>query len=219
MKLYHYSKDFYDSLLTRRAQGKLTKEEIKNSEERVNTHFSFAPYIDSMSFFFNPIPSKLLAELYRGVDHHTWFEGNKLYEYIIDTEDLYPDIAFSVEESPYKVKFIDSLDWPDDDPKMLLWYLKEKAKQRQALGEIGHSRAKLEKQIKLYDGDLGKYYRKAKARDDWQYGLKTYAGNVPHVMLYPVNGKITYTEVNELTIGNDTRTSVLFNKTPLSSKW
>ena len=169
------------------------------------------PYCDHISFFFEPIPSKLLGELFS--NHPVWFKDNSLYEYVIDVDKLPSVIPYHVVESVKKTALYDKFclekNWVEDDPKLLQeWEVLEDTKARE-WGEKGKSRAQLLKQIAAHQGIIAEAYRKAVVRDDFEWNKTKYAANVPHLMLYPPSGKIIPSEVKGITIGFDSRRTVI----------
>jgi len=220
MKLYHYSKARFPELLTKRLSG-ASAEEIRKSEKQRDRHGFIGAYVDHISFFFDPIPSKTLADIFKN-DHHTWYRGNALFEYVVDVNQFEVDVPFSVVESRNKTafmdKFIEEHNWVEDDPVLLAKYLKELAKLEVEWGELGHSLSGLKKQIAKNKGGTKQAYLDAAARADFEEGRQRYATNVPHVMVYPKSGRAAFSELNRLIIGNDTRTPVV-RANPASFKW
>lgn len=197
MKLYHYSSEPYPVLKTRKKLGLLPPKQMLD-----------ASYLDHISFFFDPIPSKTLTMIF-GTNHPFWFKGNQIYEHVIDTNDLDIDIYFHVVESKRRTELLDQFaeenNWVKDDPKLLAkWIILERRKSI-AWGEIGRSRRTLEEQIKNNVGGTELAYISASSRDDFEHGRNKYAANVPHLMLYPRDGEIPVRNVFGLKIGDDHR--------------
>ncbi|MNI29819.1 hypothetical protein D3C76_89690 [compost metagenome] len=220
MKLYHYAKTRFPELLTKRLSG-ASAEEIRKSEKQRDKYGFIGAYVDHISFFFDPIPSKTLGDIFKN-DHSTWYRGNTLYEYVIDLGQFESDLGYAVMESRNKTAFMDQFiaehNWVDDDPVLLAKYLKELAVLEAKWGEVGHSLSKLKQQVALNVGKTQQAYLDAAARADFEEGRHRYATNVPHLMLYPRSGKAQYSELNQVTIGSDTRTPILRAK-PASFKW
>jgi hypothetical protein len=208
LKLYHYAPDFYPNLQTRRKSGKADVAEIKRAEESARRLGLEGPYVDHISFFFDPIPADILPNLY-GQDHAVWFKGNKLYEYIVDVDSLQRDLLYRVVESERKTAFLDKFaeehNWVDDDPVLLMKYLKEIDTLQRKWGELGREWSEFKKQIQLNQGKTRSAYIRASQRDDFEAGRRRYASNVPHLMVYPSPGVIDYAEVNTVTLGSDRR--------------
>lgn len=201
MKLYHYSDSQYDVLLTRRASGAPPLEGVKVSED----------YMDHISFFFDPIPSKLMPEVF-SKGHPFWYSGHRIFEHIIEVNELDDLIRFEVVESLKKTalldKFVEDNNWTFDDPKLLKEWNILIARESERWGEVGDTRTRLKAQIRKNTGITAACYVAASAREDFQDGYNKYAANVPHLMLYPKDGKIVVREVNELKIGSDYRKKV-----------
>jgi len=203
MKLYHYSDNQYDQLQSRRVSGLPGPEGIRVSDD----------YFDHISFFFDPIPSKLMPEIfYKG--HPFWHKGHKLYEHVIEVDDLEDEFNFRVVESERKTALLDEFskehNWEDDNPKTLALWNVELFKMQKKYGEVGFNKAALKAFLKTLPRDVTRYgYLAAKARPDFDWGYNKYAANVPHIMLYVRTGIIPVKQVFELTIGSDTRKKVV----------
>lgn len=212
MILYHYSKELYPELLTKAQSGSMTPIQIKlaRQESRRKGYLDW-PYCDHISFFFEPIPSQLLGELFKG--HPVWFKGNNLYEYLIDVSKLPLEIPYHVVESVKKTALYDKFslekNWVEDDPELLEeWQILEDEKARE-WGEKGNRRDALIKQIVANQGIIEEAYRTAVQREDFVYNKTKYAANVPHLMLYPPTGRVTPLKIRALTIGYDRRRDVI----------
>lgn len=221
MLIYHYSKELYSRLLTRRANG-ADQEEITRSEEQAERLKLEAPYIDHISFFFDPIPSVVVEEVFRDVGHATWYKGSTLYEYVIDTRQFQSDVLYRVVESRRKTEHMDQFivkhNWTTDDPKLLrLWINEIEALQRK-WGELGNSRDGLERQCRLNAGCTAEAFILARSRPDFDDGKYKYAANVPHLMVYPEGGKVAISKTNRVVIGSNTRTPVKA-QVPARTKW
>lgn len=221
MFIYHYSKELHPTLLTRRAQG-VSAEEISNSEKQAVKFGLEGPYVDHLSFFFDPIPSVALARIFKDAEHKVWYKGNALYEYVIDTQQFDPKILYRVVESVKKTahmdKFVKDNNWVDDDPELLLKYLAEINRLQRQWGELGESLSGLENQIRIHGGSTHQAFTAASRRPDFDEVKQKYAANVPHLMIYPKTGKAQVTAVNRLTIGSDIRQSIR-RPVPSSLKW
>jgi len=222
LTLYHYSKDFYPNLLTRRKSGKADAAEIKRAEESAKRLGLEGPYVDHISFFFDPIPADILPGLY-GPDHAAWFKGNKLYEYVVDVDSLQRDLLYRVVESERKTAFMDKFvkdhNWVEDDPVLLMKYLKEIDALQRKWGELGRDWPEFKKQILQNQGKTRAAFIRASQREDFQEGRQRYATNVPHLMVYPTPGVIDYAEVNTVTLGSDRRIPYKLRTNNSFTKW
>jgi hypothetical protein len=220
MKLYHYSKTRFPELLTKRLSG-ASAEEIRKAEKQRDRYGFVGAYVDHLSFFFDPIPSKTVADIFKN-DHHTWYKGSVLFEYVIDVNQFEADVGYAVTESRRKTafmdKFVEEHNWVDDDPVLLARYLKELDVLEKQWGEVGRSLPGLKEQIALNVGGTKQAYIDASKRPDFEEGRQRYATNVPHVMVYPKSGKAQYTELNKLTIGSDARQAIVRAQSA-SFKW
>jgi len=199
MYIYHYSNEKHPVLLTRRKQG---IDPPKNASVGGN-------YVDHISFFFDPIPSKTIASIY-GSFHPVWRKGNTLVEHVINVATLDKDIMFHVVESINKTKlfdeFVEENNWVYDDPVLLeKWKILEN-KNTVKWGEIGKGLKLLEIQVKKNKGITELAYINASRRNDFEENKMKYAANVPHLMLYPKQGEIVVDHFNLVTIGNEKRT-------------
>lgn len=220
-KLYHYSPKRFDSLMTRRQSGLATPDDIKKGVEEAKRFNWPGNYVDHISFFFEPLPSKQIGKLFNN-DHPVWFDGNRLFEYVVDTDVLDKRILFDVVESEKKTRFADEFakkhNWVEDNPDLLSRYLAEAKVKRQLWGEVGVSLDGLVKQIEANQDKLLSCYKAAVKREDFEFNRTKYAANVPHVMIYPSSGIVPYEQVNSLIIGSDRREVILITK-PKALNW
>lgn len=203
MKLYHYSSVLYPELLTRTRSRNLSQEEQKVGLERAKKWNQPGSYNDHISFFFDPIPLEVIGKLF-GPWHHTWFDGNKLFEYVVDTKDLADNVLYDVVESPQLVKMLDETEWQDNDIFVKAFFQKERAMKLKE-GLLGNSRAGLDKQIKHFMGGTEAAYRAARQRPDAEENKDKYAAAVPHLMLYPATGSVSIESTNTVVIGRSGR--------------
>lgn len=221
MRLYHYAPDRFASLQTRRKSGLASADEIKRSEESAKKYLSEGAYVDHISFFFDPIPSKTLANIY-GPTHRAWAKGTKLFEYVVEVSALGHDVLYRVVESARKTAFLDKFsednNWENDDPAVLMKYIKEINTLQRKWGELGTGLVSLERQIALNVGKTEQAYVIASQREDFEWGREKYAANVPHLMTYPASGEVVISSISSLVMGNDTRTPVKSTQ-PASFRW
>jgi len=201
MKLYHYSKELFDILKTRRKQGVCTKEEIEEGAAKATKFSMVGPYYDHISFYMDRPPLDILPKIFKG-KHDFWINGNRIHEYIVDVDSLEKNILFYMTETPAKVKHMDTVEWPDDPTdEFLIKYFAEGLKQALKLGEVGRGREELKKQILKYVGKTRDYYIQASHRKDFDENIQKYAACVPHLMLYPSSGTIDIVSVSDLVVG------------------
>ena len=221
MYLYHYSGEFFNSLMTRRASGAASLAEIKSSERKAKELNLEAPYVDHISFFFDPIPASYLPTVFPK-NHQTWVKGKHLYEYVVNVDDIVGQPLYRVVESVRKTEllkvFSKENDWTTDDPAILKKWLKLADMMQREWGELGNDPKILRNQIQLNSGKILEYYKAAVLDEDFEYNKMKYAANVPHLMLYPIDGEVKFDHVNSLVMGNDKRTPVVKVKPP-SRNW
>lgn len=212
MLLYHYSKNRYDRLETRRLTQSHTPSELKEISYWTDQFNRIGDYIDHISFFFDPIPSKLLPNIFPS-DHATWFKRNDLYEYVIDTDDLEHPFAYDIVETPKEQQILDSTEWIPDSLEFTTKYIRDQEERKRKNGEVGTDLSTFLKQIRLYKGKTKDFYVKAARRGDRKHNEYKYASGVPHVMLYPNDGFVEFRTINRVTIGYDRRTEVFKKRT------
>jgi len=103
MKLYHYAKDLYPILKNRLKSGAADDKEIEEQMAWNKEIGGPGIYNAHISFFIDPLPLVLLGKIF-DERHHTWFNGNELYEYIVDVDSLDKNIVYDIVESPMAVK-------------------------------------------------------------------------------------------------------------------
>ncbi|MNM18516.1 hypothetical protein D3C81_288090 [compost metagenome] len=170
------------------------------------------PYCDHISFFFSPIPAFLLPKIFPA-DHPVWKKGTKLYEHVVDTATLPMTIEYMVVESVKRTalydQFVKDHNWHQDDPKLLEeWFLWEDEHLRR-WEEKGNRRNVLERKIHENMYSTSSSFLAASRREDREENEYKYASCVPHLMLYPPEGRVAPQEINSLIMGNDTRTLVI----------
>jgi hypothetical protein len=198
--IYHYSKEKYSSLLTRRKAGTLSREELAQADADAKKYYSVGSYNDQISFFFDRPPIDILPTLYKG-QNDFWKEGNEVYEYTVPVEGLGKHIKYFTTETPEAVKLMDRTDWSDESDENTVAYYKKKRELLERLGHIGVGMDGLKREIDKFEGKTRYYYLAASKRYDFDDNIKKYAANVPHLMLYPPSGEIHFTKVVKLVIG------------------
>lgn len=207
MYLYHYSKELYPVLTTRlcRVDRSLSAKEITKAKNDAQLYGTPGSYFESISFFFDPIPLTMIGGHFNN-DHHTWFNGNKLIEYIVDTANLESNIVYNIVETPADFKAMNSINW--NDPKantdaFFILYMQGKNTRKFKSGEQGRGVANLVKHAKQFVGGTERAYlaNKKLSKKEQENFKNMYAANVPHVMLYPKKGKIKYTKASHVVVG------------------
>jgi hypothetical protein len=190
VKLYHYSKSFYDQLKTLNAQSQKVKtDEVKN-------HFEI--YGDHISFLFERAPLDIIGKIYKGTSNTLWVPGSIIYEYQVSAK-LIDFNKYDIVESPtqtdlfYNPKYdnLSDFDWHalmDNEKKNLR--------------ESGHNKRTFLLIAKRYTGLTRNYYALLPTRPNWDNLKLKYAPTVPHVMLYPKSGIIEYESYRNVLIPN-----------------
>jgi hypothetical protein len=196
-RIYHYSTSEYASLKTRRAQGVVSEDEYEEDKIKSSFRGKLAPSSDHISLFMERPPLEELPDIFKG-EHPFWKKGTKLYEYVIEVNDL-PDFMYEVVESPASIAVLDNVPWFENRTYKKLWF-SLRAKVNVLAGNTGNSKEDLLKTLQDYEGMTREKYLEIPNRKDYE-GLKTkYAATVPHLYLYPEGGVIEVSEVNEVVL-------------------
>jgi len=184
--LYHYSAQPRKEILTREAQGNISKDKLADEESAAKFRSEKFIYSKHVSLTFDHLPLDIILKHFPS-DHHTYKPGTTIYRhdiYIPDLEDMY----WKVGESPLSTFMGDYL-WMKLD-----WYKKIFFKLRRT-GRIlnkeeGQGTQSMLKASARYSGTYRHYFQKLVDRPDFQKMTGMYAPNVPHIFLYPPNGKL-----------------------------
>lgn len=208
MFLYHYSSMPYPSLTTRRRRTDYSRAELKEMQDLTKRMKWIGDYIDHISFFFDPIPSKTVVSVFDS-DHPFWIKGNQVYEHVVDISQIAQGFMYDVVESPSEVEFLENTEWKPNDKAFFNKYMTDAAKRKLAQGETGRSVSGLMTQMRKYVGQTEYYFKKAPLTQNWSEDNRLkYAATVPHVMLYPSTGEIPVDAINVITLGSDLRKTV-----------
>lgn len=220
MLLYHYSGSHLKELLTRRQQGSLSSDQIKEAEKKAKETKQPGAYVDHISFFIEPIPYKSLPGIFLN-EHHFWKKDKVIYEHIVDTDSLPVDILWSIVETPEMDKFTDRFDWVTATSEERQDYIIQMHVEMEKKGFTGRGVGKLESKIHQYLGKTEKFYKSARERSDADDTKNQYAACVPHLMVYPSDGVIQIQSVNKVVLGKGVVTPAVESavKAPLWSKW
>lgn len=199
MLLYHYSKEKYSLLKTLEKQGKVTSEERKKEEElyvkKCKTYKYLVPgyYYEHISFFFERPPIEQMSSFF-GNSHDVWFNGNILYEHIIDSSKI-GTFYYELVESPEKTKIYYNDTLSDKD------YFNQLGKIMNDNMYIGKNNKNLELVCEKLKGTTLEYLKLLSSRPNFDEIKVKYAATIPHVMLYPILGQIKPINVNKVVIG------------------
>lgn len=209
MRLYHYSTGQLLELLTRRLQG-ADEKEIDSATFKAKQMGLPFPYHDHISFFLEPLPLEYIASTFPH-GHPFWVSGKELYEHVIDSRDIVPNSFWRIVESVEQEKFSDKFDWENTkDLKVRSGWFQQLNNFTAKKGYSGYHIPLLEKvKSKVKPLSTLDYYRRAavlREPDNTQY-----AAYVPHVMIYPIGGKIPVKSSRKVMLGNRKADPVLFH--------
>lgn len=200
MKLYHYSTERFPFIKTRREQG-ITKETLEEAEHKAKKMGLPLPYVDHVSFFLEPIPKETIAAIFSN-NHPFWRAGQTLYEHVIESSDIDEKSFYRIVETPEIDKYTDRFDWSVKDLPTRSKYFVDMNKEMMRLGYSGYGISKMVKKCQQFLGKTEGYFIKARQRVDAADSATLYAGNVPHLMIYPIGGIIPVKSVSRITLGS-----------------
>lgn len=200
MKLYHYSTEPLKILLTRREQG-VSDEQISEAETKAKKLGLPLPYIDHISFFLEPIPKETIAGIFKN-QHPFWKAGAEIYEHVIDTASIPSQSQYMVVETPVIDKYTDQFDWSVTDLTVRSKYFIAMHKEMKRLGLLGAGIPKMVKQLTPYLGKTEGYYIKARMAKGADMTKTQYAAGVPHLMVYPIGGRVKVEQVSKIKLGS-----------------
>ena len=209
MKLYHYSTEQLSELQTRRIQG-VDLKEIDISAFKARRMGLPFPYQDHISFFFEPIPVEHIASTF-AEGHPFWKSGLELYEHVIDLTSIEPNSFWRVVESIPQSKFSDQFDWGNvkDLAIRAKWFTKMYANDVR-IGLAGWDTRLIYKAYRnIMTLSMLDFYRRAAVIRF--VGNTQYAAYVPHLMVYPVGGRVPIVSCKKVTLGNRKADPVLFH--------
>ncbi len=198
--LYHYSAAKFDSIMSKVKQGGLTSDDLKEEERIAKFRGGLNRYSDGCYLLFDPAPLDIIGDLFAG-RNATWLNGKRLWEYKVSLDDIQDDIVYDVFESPAATKFMDEVEWVEDD-KFKKDYFRRKAALKHKLEETGKGKEKLTKQIQLFQGTTRDMYIAASKRADFDENSTKYAACVPHVGLYPSTGELKVASRRLVVVGH-----------------
>jgi hypothetical protein len=188
--LYHYSKDLYPELKTRRAQGV----EINKAED-INER----SYYDHISLFLEPIPLDILPSIHK--NHHPFYKaGESVYEYSIPLPYL-KGWFYTLVESPEKCQL-----YYDDSVSEQDYHVRMK-KIIEENNYEGNDLRELDKIVKKFKGTTRSYFKKLPSMPNYEDIKNKYAPCVPHLMIYSDKGILKYSQVNEKHFGSEIKVS------------
>lgn len=188
MIVYHYSQELYPRLETKEHRG----ERIKDYKPASELDRFLGNYNQHISFFLDPVPTAIMGRIY-GKDHHTWFSGNTLYQYEIDTNTI-GDFRYYLVETPEKLKLLYDDTLSDEE------YYKKYYQIIKDHSLIGEGNGAFEKAAKPYLGKTRQSIESVQKLPNWESLKDKYAAAVTHVMLYPNSGVVDYASYTKVKI-------------------
>lgn len=202
--LYHYSEQQLAKIFTRRKQGGTPDDIVKLAESLANGIGDIGCYLDHISFFLEPIPLDILPKLFKG-EHPFYKSDRQLIEHVVRVN-LKDDLKYSLQETPVIGTFSDRWKWDDIDSDTRRIYLRKINKEMDRLKLQGTNPNDMFEVIRPYIGRTRDYFIKARS-SQWANDTATkYAGEVPHLMLYPKSGKMDVVRANPVKLGSVTKT-------------
>ena len=198
MKLYHYSDTRLTYIKTKGAQGRVSKLEMKEADKIAGFMEEVGPYYKHLSFFFDPIPRNI-AEIF-GKGHNFWFEGNVIYEHVVDANDLIP-FKWHLMEMSETIQLADTMKWGEGvSREQRRLQIRELNRHDKAKGFVGETLESLEEAIEELDVVTAEAFIAERKRDKNRESFQQYAAGVPHLMIYPEVGMVKPISIKEITL-------------------
>lgn len=198
MKLYHYSDTRLTYIKTKGAQGKVSKLEMKEADKIAEFMEEVGPYYKHLSFFFDPIPRNI-AEIF-GKGHNFWFEGNVIYEHVVDANDLIP-FKWHLMEMGETIQLADTMKWGEGvSREQRRLQIRELNRHDKTKGYVGETLESLEDAIEELDVVTAEAFIAERKRDKNRESFQQYAAGVPHLMIYPEVGMVKPISIKEITL-------------------
>lgn len=198
MKLYHYSDTRLTYIKTKGAQGKVSKLEMKEADKIAEFMEEVGPYYKHLSFFFDPIPRNI-AEIF-GKGHNFWFEGNVIYEHVVDANDLIP-FKWHLMEMSESIQLADTMKWGEGvSREQRRLQIRELNRHDKDKGFVGETLESLEDAIEELDVVTAEAFIAERKRDKNRESFQQYAAGVPHLMIYPDDGMVKPISIKEITL-------------------
>lgn len=186
MKLYHYSKNEFDSIKT------LEQQEKDGDREVTIVDGVKQDYKKHISFFFEKAPLDILGKIF-GKEHSAWYPGSELFEYCVDSSML-GKFSFHLVESPEKTKLYYDSSLTDKQ------YCQKLLQVERERGYIGRGEKYMEEAITPLLGGTREAFKQLPQRPNWKEIKNKYAATVPHLMVYPDSGIVRYESKHKVTV-------------------
>lgn len=201
MLIYHYSKMRYTTIKSRALQRN------DNTIPREKIGINTAPHYDHHVSFFHQRPPLEELPTFFPKDHDTWTDGNRLFEYAVEVDDI--DLFYWQSRETKIEEFYRGLPMSDDlFTKLRVYEVREF--QRKLAGYEGKDKSSLKKWIaaqpehQIRDAYLAFKEKARKYNDHRNPNLEQYASTVPHLMIF-INKPIKYRELYQVVVGSTQR--------------
>lgn len=178
-------------LLTKAKQTPPTLEEKKKAEKEMIERDRPGFYFDHISFFLEPYPVHMAGKVY-GKDHHTWFPGSKLFEHVVESDDI-SDFVYEIVEYPERTELY------LNDKISNEVYFKKIEELRKELKLVG-KKEDFNMAAERYIGEVEKNIQRLPSVPAFKNFKHLYAGLVVHCMIYPKSGTIKILSSKEVKV-------------------
>lgn len=176
VELYHYSTKPYEFLLTRMFRKDYDQKTLDKANRVAKELGTPGNYLEHISLMFGKLPRDV-ALMFNG-EHEIYKPGMVLYEHVIYLDSIKGD-KWEVVSSPEEVAEYRKGNYERED--ILKIFEKNKY--------VGDSISILDDHIKRFSGLVDFYFDEwANSKDEKK--LRQYSGGVPHLMVYPKEGRI-----------------------------
>lgn len=180
MKLYHYNTKHFDTVCPQSLQpGYVEDPNAKPIKAGI-----YGRYVDNVSLFLEPAPLDIIAKAFNN-EHPFWRSGVRVYEHIIDTDDLPHDIEYMFVETPELMEYFYNTPWSDTDKAVQDRFLQGRKDLRDKVGDYGKGRHNLILRATELQGTTRDAYLRIRERENYEDIKTKYAATVPHLMCYP----------------------------------
>lgn len=197
MNLYHYSAELWVDLRTRKAQGLAKADEVQQSTMLAQQLGDLGSYLEHISLFIEPLPLDKLPKLFGG-SHPFYRSGQTVYQYTITVRVADPNMPWSLVESPAVGKYTDQWDWSNVDKETRRGYIRKMNDYMHRHKYHGLTIRDMLTRITPFMDKTEEFFIQAR-KSKWANDTKEqYAAEVPHLMVYPVDGILKPTHVEKL---------------------
>lgn len=187
MLLYHYATTAYSRLETVGFRTTLSNEERDDGLKKSMFRHEPGPYYAHISFFIEPLRLDLLGDLYKPFNHPFWFNGNEVYEHVVESNKI-GNLLYVLCETPAQDLLSDRLWKTPMSMEDKAIYFKAEYDMRVSKGYEGKTNRDLEHACIPFVGKTYSFQQALVKRTDGTEIGRQYAPCVPHLMVYPSNG-------------------------------